>query len=266
MVQQVIWDLLKQIIDVTGLSRQSVRALWFFGFFVFCGIAIYFNRTGSVPRRIPLDRSHVRKGFLAGFFCFLLVPGLVGLTIWPHYQWSPLDSPGQQNTDHYDIYVVDTGGDEIRYDARAVPPLTRSPILKYGSRMARSYDNETNREFGAFLLDRARSYRTDVAADDEFPHPWTFPRGEVSYEWSSETLSNYDEFVAIRVYEYQTRLSEDGSDVEYHRRRPVLEITERANGTVSLERPNRSFQDVRRSETPTPRELFDDIAPMSAGR
>jgi hypothetical protein len=169
MAQEIVWEFVRSVLELFGISRGSVRAVVFFGFYAVTAFALYFH-----------DDGRVRKIYLGFLFVAIITPMLVVMNVWPFYKWSPLHSAGVNNATDYDIYLLDQNGKELQYDRRASPPLTRSPLKGYAQKMANEYNVSENKEFSKFLLKNACLYRKKVENGSSLLPSLDFPKGLVS--------------------------------------------------------------------------------------
>lgn len=208
---------------------------------VFCGfvfvsaLAILFN-----------DRRYVRESYVAGFLVVLLLfQTVMPITIPPLMNWHKFSEPKPMESTDYEIRVVDASGQEIKIDEKAT--LAHDGIYPLpAERLISNDSNETNQEIAQWLLSRTNQYRTEV----ERGHPtrgtipadaWNHTRrlyrfpAHSSGGWTAEELSEYSEFVGIRVYRVRTKTSADGTA-----------IVSRSEELVKELYPNRSSDNTTR--------------------
>lgn len=212
------------LIEVLRPYADLILPLMFFAFFSVTALAIFFS-----------DRQYVTKSYLAGFLVVLLLfQTVMPITVTPFMNWHKFSGPQPVESTDYEIRVVDASGQEIKVDKKAtlafdgIYPLPAERIVSNDS-------GETNREVARWLLDRTREYRTQVERGDPSrgtipSDAWNHPRrlyrfpAHSSGGWTAEELSEYSEFVGIRVYEVRTETSTDGTEIESQSEELVLEL------------------------------------------
>jgi len=197
MAQELVWELIKNTLEIFGISREFVRVAVFFGFYALTSIVLY----------LAHDKN-ARRFYLGILLVAIITPMLISMTVWPFYQWSPLHSSGELNDTTYTIYLVDNEGDEIRLDRRAVPFITDSLHRNYARKMLREYNRTENKKLSKYILSNSCRYRDNVDEIDLIGL-LSFPKGQIDYKWKEEELKNISDFVGLRVYEREVVLSKN---------------------------------------------------------
>jgi hypothetical protein len=197
---------------LSQFPTQLLRLAFFLCFFAAAGVAIYFN-----------DRTVSRQGFLALFFVFLLLSGSTGLFAWPFFNWHLY--PGERSAEEsfYELRVVDADGDELKYDARAAPPILATPVKRLTTQMATEYTAEQRRRMGCYLLDRARSYRAEVG-EPSIGEAVKFPRHQFGFRWQPRHLDGIDRITAVRGYAVTVEVTPDGRELERYDAEPAFTV------------------------------------------
>lgn len=152
----------------------------------------------------------VRGIYLTGFLALASASGFTGTMAWPFFSWHLYAYEAPAHFVFLQIRVADRAGREIRYDARATPPSLTTPLRRFASQFA-TYSREDAQEFARFLLDQASAYRARLGQPD--PTVWSrlrFPRHQLGFRWSSETISDFGDFEEVRLYRVEVALSHDG--------------------------------------------------------
>jgi len=159
------------------------------------------------------DDPRVRKSFVAVFFAGLLVVNLAPFpSLLPFSHLHKYTGTSSNPTTYYDVYLVDSDGDELRYDGSAAPPA--GTLIRFGRGIAAEYPASKANATAAHLFDRGQSYRGRIEAGRGIEPYVDFPPHALGYHWDRERLAEYDEFVALRVYHVELRYTESGLDIE----------------------------------------------------
>ncbi|MFC6835070.1 hypothetical protein [Halomarina ordinaria] len=176
--------------------------LFFVGFFAAAIVAVAFA-----------GNRYIRGTYLAGFFTvFIAVNLFVSVIPAPVVHWHKFSDVRDQDQTHYELRVVDAEGRELQYDNKATLGANGVAMADLHREMRTERTAEGNREMGQYLLDRATRYRSSV----EEERPWRFlrfPPHSTTGTWTPQRLSNYDEFVGVRLYRFNVSTSEDGQEV-----------------------------------------------------
>ena len=176
--------------------------VYFFLFYLVTGIALYF-----------CDFRFVRKIYLTFLFVCLSIPGLTGGWCWPFFNWHLYAYSSSTNFSFNEIRLADVHGNEIKYDARAVPPSLATPVR----RLASAYPGlpaQNARELSDFLVSQASVYRGKIeSGENRVLSLLKFPRHQMGYKWTKELLSNMSDFSEIRIYRIDINLSRDGREI-----------------------------------------------------
>ncbi|WP_434531045.1 hypothetical protein ACODNH_05380 [Haloarcula sp. NS06] len=197
------------------LATTALFQFTFITFFVSAGVAIYFR-----------DRWYARQTFVAGLLAALLILGFVGLAPLPLVELHKFSNEGPEEGYFHQVYVVDESGNELQYDVRATKPILNSRLSTYALNMVREYDEQERQESAAFLLTEAQQYRSNVANGRSPMQSLSFPRHEINYDWHNRDLSQYSEFVGIRIYLVEYSTSDDGTEVQSQSKELVYEYSQ----------------------------------------
>lgn len=201
------------VIELLRPFAEVLLPLIFVVSFALAGLGILFS-----------DRARVRPAFLAGFLVTLLVfQTVMPIYVTPFINWHKFSSPAPAEMTTHEITIVDASGEEIAWDQKAT--LAFNGVQSdLATRMAETYDEDTNDEVAAWLLERSCIYREQVERDaprrgtvpaDVRDRPWRlyrYPAHSVS-TWSPADVADLDRFEAVRVYEVTTVTSADGGTV-----------------------------------------------------
>ena len=170
-----------------------LKSLIIVSFWVFTGVA--FLRPN--PR--------IRMAFLVVFFGLMIPIGLSHRILWPFYCWDMWDRVEPPSVDYPEIWLIDTEGNEWRYDFSAVPPATSAGFEKNcGSTILERADLAPG--LAKWLLVRARALQSNPR--EIHPQWWSpalsfLPVGPASREscagWSLRRDQRPTEFVGLRV-------------------------------------------------------------------
>lgn len=191
---------------------QLIFLALFIIFFIGAGVAIFLR-----------DRFHARRGFVAGLLSALLVAGLVGLAPLPITDLHKFSGAGPEHGEYYHIYVVDEGGNELRYDPRAVEPILNTRLDSFAEQLVTERSAAEREEAAAFLLEHAQEYRREAATEPSVRTYAEFPRHERDYSWHDEDLGSYGAFSGLKIYHFEYQTTSDGTDVIGHSSTVVYE-------------------------------------------
>lgn len=139
---------------------------------------------------------------------------LVGSQFLPVVTLHKFVQEGPEERTEYEIRTVDTRGNELLLDARAIDPVPASRVTVLGERMAHEYDREAREAAGKHILEESRAYRASIESGPPVRSDrLEFPRHGFGFRWDANTLSEYGDFVAVRVYEVDITYSEDATEV-----------------------------------------------------
>lgn len=202
------------LLDALGVKYS----FGFVVFFVASAIAVYYH-----------DRPRVRQGWTALFVLMLFVPVVVGSN-WPFLAWGLFSQPGSTEVTEHVTFVVETDGDLVRYDTRALGPVTAAVFRGYAERMATSWDESTVERFGEFVISRANDYRSRIRGSYGFspkfwwPNGLRFPRHQLDYRWPRSVVQSEDTFVGVVIYRVHARIIHDGRAIESVTCTPVTSV------------------------------------------
>lgn len=184
-------------------------------FFLAAAIAVRYN-----------ENKQVRTGFLAIFITFIIVSGLTGLYVWPFFSFHLFESPGSEQITFHELRVADGEGQEIRYDARAAPPIVGSISRRYSNAMVGAERFSTNETLvqACYFLSQAREYREQI--DNEEQKVSITPRHQRDFRWTAERLNGFNELDRIRIYSVEATIATDGSRVSNQSSKLILEVTQ----------------------------------------
>jgi hypothetical protein len=188
-------------------------------FFVAAAVAVRYN-----------ENKRIRTGFLVLFFTFILVPGLTGLYAWPFFSWHLYEAPGPERVTFDEIRVADGEGNEIRYDARASPPIVGSIARRYANAMVGDSSNPFSRDEiraqACYFLSHANDYREQITKREHGTSGLSItPRHQRDFRWTTERLRGFGEFDRIRIYTVDTTIADDGSHVSTQSDELIIEVT-----------------------------------------
>lgn len=216
---------MRSLVQFLRPYAEFILPLAFFGFFLAAGLAIYYRRN----RRVVTS-------FLAGFLVvMLLFQTVMPVVVTPFMNWHKFSNPREPTEVRHEIRVVDADGNELRYDNEATLAFNGVRMSALHRQMREEYSEERNREVARFLLERAREYRTQVErGTPRRGATWTeegvrpsrairFPAHGHTSTWTADQLSEYSEFVGIRLYRMEVVTSEDGTEVVSYTERRLFE-------------------------------------------
>ncbi len=199
-------------VELLGPLVPVLTVVTLLGSVVVAGLAIHYQ-----------DRPGVRKAFVLLFVFCLLSVTLTDLHFLPFFAWHKFPATVDADEVRYQIRVVDDAGRELNYDRQA--PFANDGIkaTSTAKRMATVYDQETNDEVAAYLLERGREYRVTVERGGRFLRPVRFPPHGLDVGWDRIDTTQYGEFVGICVYEMHYATNEAGTDIVSHEEWVVYE-------------------------------------------
>lgn len=180
----------------------SVRLLFFVSFFVGTAVAYRFR-----------DRFHVRRLHVGTLLVTLLLVNVVGIGLVPAVKMHKFPTTGPEEETVHEFRMVDEDGNELLLDTRAVDPMPPTRVSEIGRYVVHRYDEDTRREVASFVFEEAREYRRARESSGTVGTGVEYPRHEYGFEWTPELLAEYDRFVAVRVYEVEITMSEDGTEI-----------------------------------------------------
>lgn len=193
------------ILDTLGLKY----AFGFLVFFLASAVAVYYH-----------DRPRIRQGWTVLFVVMLFVPVVVGSN-WPFLAWGLFSQPGSTDVTEHVTFLVESDGDLVRYDTRALGPVTAAVFRGYAQKMATSWEASTVERFGTFLVSQATQYRSSLDGSYEgfrpefwWPNGLRFPRHQLDYRWPSSVVRSEDTFVATVIYRVDAQIRHDGRAIE----------------------------------------------------
>lgn len=189
-------------VDLLGPLVPVLTVVTLFGSVVVAGLAIYYQ-----------DRPGVRKAFVLLFaFCLISVT-LSDLLFLPFFSWHKFANAHDTDLTRHQIRIVDDAGRELKYDREA--PFANDGILhrSIAKQMVTVYDEETNREVAAYLLQQGREYRVTVEGGGRFLQPVRFPPHGLDIGWDRIDTTQYGEFVGLRVYEIRVETNDAGTEL-----------------------------------------------------
>lgn len=155
-----------------------------------------------------------KRAFVGCFFVLLLTPAFVTAIGGPFVSWGIFPNPGPEELSIQEVVVVDDDGTELRYDARALGPVTSTRLRRYGGFLAGGATAPSSPEcrLGVYFLQRAEAYRAYRAAGPSWFDYVQFPRHQLGYKWSDAAVAGLEEIRLIRVYTVNATIEPDGSD------------------------------------------------------
>lgn len=172
--------------------------MFFVGFFTLAALAVVFHKN-----------KRVVSVYLLAFYTCQAATGIVG-TVWPicSGRLYPRVEPTERK--YYEIRVVDSNGQELKYDARALNLTTATWLHRLPGDM-QGYTDEQNQELERYLLQKARGYRQVVERGAlRIATLLKFPSHQFGFRWTKAMLHRYAEFTEIRRYRVRAVLSTDG--------------------------------------------------------
>lgn len=117
---------------------------------------------------------------------------------------------GDIKSSTYEVLVVDEEGKELRLDSRAVEPVL--PAYFHGYVAKELLRNKSGRKLkitSEYMLSEAKNYRDKFESNQSKSYFIEYPRYQHGYKWNKKILSNYNEFVNLRIYKERKKLSEN---------------------------------------------------------
>lgn len=221
------------IVSTFQSSVDVLLPLAFGAFFVGTAIALAFNR-----------RRYVRRTYVAGFFAVLVTINLIGLPVLPMMYWHKFSEPRPESQTHYEFRLVDTDGDELRYQTEATLAVDGVTLASLQRKMLTDYSREKNERIARYLIQRAREHRQRVTTRSPFRYLRFPPHGLIE-GWDRETLARHSAFVGLRLYRVNLTTSADGTKVLSRSEEVVLEFfpNERSNASTNVD--NNGNMEVR---------------------
>jgi len=160
----------------------------------------------------------------------LFVPAVVGSN-WPFLAWGLFSQPGSTEVTEHVTFLIDSDGDLVRYDTRALGPVTAAVFRGYAEKMATSWDDSTVERFGTFVVSEAKEYRSRLRGSYEgfrpdfwWPNGFRFPRHQLDYRWPPSVVQSEDTFVGTVIYRVEARISHDGRAIDSVTCTPVTTV------------------------------------------
>lgn len=216
------------LVEFSGL----LVPLFFVGFVLFSVVSIWLG-----------DRTVVRRTYLAALLAGLVVTNLfVPFVPYPMTHWNKFSEPRPAERTEHEVRVIDSDGDEIRFEEAAVLRADGgiSPWYLTGWFVDDSRLSAAERAIAAqYVLDRANEYRLELA-NRSFVHLLRFPPHSGTVDrWTPELLAEYDRFVGLRVYRVELTTTADGTRLASYSETPVYEYFEDGNGrSTTVGRPS----------------------------
>lgn len=196
------------------------------------------SRVGAAERRplrwlLPADGRPVRRLWLTAFFSGIVVTSLVGAPIVPFVDMNKFSERADDEFTYYEIRMVDGEGNEIRYDLRAVPPVSgASRHTRLAGMMVHDFSEAERLEMAGFLFESAVEYRAEVESGHT---PW-HERLDAPYysqepPWQPAELEAMSAFESIKVYERTIVYGEEDTEIVDRSERELLWI-DPETGTV----------------------------------
>jgi hypothetical protein len=219
-----LFDGLIEFLTALGIEHR----IGFVVFFLGSAVAVRYH-----------DHPAVRRGWSVAFVLMLFVPLVVGSN-WPFVAWVLYGDVAPTETTHYRAYLVESDGDHVRYDARALDVVTSTVMRGYSERLATDSDDPATGRAGEFFVRRANDHRRRVTGryavglDYWLPHGPRFPRHQLDHRWSPAVTDQYERFVALRVYRVDARIARDGSAIERVDCTPVRTVPAESVSTATV--------------------------------
>lgn len=209
------------------ITEQLVDALSPYAHLILPGFYLAFLG-GTLCMLVLKRRAYARRLWLAGFFSSLLVVTVLGAPILPVVEMHKFPEPTPEEQSYHEIRIVDAEGNEIRYDARAVPPMQGTRTSRLGRWMVERYSDEKRLEMAAFLVAEAEEYRTELLTDGREPLERLQPPRYVDEErWTAAEVRDLSQFESIRVYRHTVVFSEDSTEIASKETELRLEVNPR---------------------------------------
>ncbi|MWG33673.1 hypothetical protein [Halomarina oriensis] len=205
------------VVAFVGPLRPYVGVLlplFFVGFFVAAGVAIYYRQNATV-----------RRTYVVNFFVALVLVNLVlSVVVVPFFHWHKFSIARSAEESYHTMRIVDERGCEIRVDGEVpfeAENIALQPLL---NEMYAEYSAEKRRTVALYLLDESREFRRQVEADS--PSKYLRYPAHGFTTWPREKVERYDRFVAVRVYRVNLTTNAAGTEVESYSERRVDEWQE----------------------------------------
>lgn len=178
----------------------DVATFIFAAFFIPTAVALYFHR-----------HTAIRRLYMAYLLVLICIPGLgLALWHWPFFSWHLYATRTGTEVTFSELRVAEADGDELKYDARAMPPTSQTPLVRFAQRIQELEPEEAG-EFAEVLLQAANRYADDLQGGrPNLLERLRFPRHQFGFQWSHEDVAGVEEFIELRVYEVQAQFSNDG--------------------------------------------------------
>jgi len=200
----IILDWINTFRDLFFTYEFIIVPIVFLSFFLFGFIAIH--------------KKNSRKYYLTTIVILLLISSILALQMFPFTHAHRFTDNADQNSTANDIRMVDSGGDELMLDARAVKPLRDWALA---SKLADLEDNSTRIEMTDEIMEYANIHRAEI--ESSVPR-WRHPPPSVRHHWDRSTLDSYNEFESIRVYNVETIYSQDSAEIHNKTQECLIEI------------------------------------------
>lgn len=199
--------------SISSLWRQFIDFIVPYADYILPTFFIFFV-LGTVLAFAASRRPGVRTAYLSGFFAVLIVVTIIGAPLFPIVDMHKFPNPVPDESTTNEVRIVDTEGNELVYDSRAVPPLEGGSST-FGSALV-GYDETERVEMAQFLVENANEYRDDISsgeasAPSDAVQP---PRYVDSPEWTTEDVEETTDFETIRVYRETTVFNNDNTDAD----------------------------------------------------
>jgi hypothetical protein len=207
------------------ITDQLVDALSPFADLILPGFYLAFLG-GTLLILVLKHRAYARRLWLTGFLSSLLVVTLLGAPILPVVDMHKFPDPSPEERTYHELRVVDADGEEVRYDARAVPPMQGTRTSRLGRWMVEDYSDEKRLEIAGFLIREAEEYRASLLAGGRAPIERLQPPRYVDEErWTAAEVRDLSRFESIRVYRHTIVYDEDSTGIESRETELRLEVT-----------------------------------------
>lgn len=209
------------------ITDQLVDALSPFADLILPGFYLAFLG-GTLLMLALKHRAYARRLWLGGFLSSLLVVTLLGAPILPVVDMHKFPDPTPEEQTYHEIRIVDEEGNEIRYDARAVPPMQGTRTSRLGRWMVEDYSDGQRLEMAGFLVGEAEEYRAELLADRRRPLERLQPPRYVDAErWTASDVRDLSRFESIRIYRHTVVFSEDSTAIDSRETELRLEVNPR---------------------------------------
>lgn len=232
------------LIDLLRPFREFILPGVFAGFVLGTALALALthwrvgSRFGPADSRplswlLPADGAVFRRLWLGAFFSGIVVTSLIGAPIVPFVDMNKFSERTDDEFTYYEIRMVDEDGAEIRYDLRAVPPVSgASRHTRLAGMMINDFSDAERLEMAAFLYESAVEYRAEIESG-QMPLHERFEAPYYSQEppWEASEMEAMSAFESIRVYELTIVYGEDDTEIVDRSERERLRI-DPATGTI----------------------------------